>query len=94
MNGLYLKELFLALVTLGFIILLIISFKIGCNGNNKDKEGWVNLQEFPFGQMSTAYSDPVTVYVCPEYRLPYNWPIGVKRSFPEEHIAPLKMGVL
>jgi hypothetical protein len=92
MNGLYLKELFLALVILGFIILLIISFKTGCNGNNK--EGWVNYQSFPFGQITTAYSDPITLYACPEYRLPYNWPIGVKRSFPEEHIAPLKMGVL
>jgi len=89
MNGTYLKELFLGLISLGIIILLFISVKTGCN-----KETWINYRQYPFGQITTAFSDPTTFYVCPEYRLPYNWPIGVKRSFPEPHTAPLKMGVL
>ncbi len=88
MNGLYLKEFFLALIVLGLVVLITISFKTGCS-----KEGWVNYGMVPYGKLSTAYSEPITFYNCPEYRKPYNWPIGIKRSYPFEHIGPIMMGV-
>ena len=89
MDSAYLKELFLALIGLGLLVLITISFKTGCN----KKESWVNYEMVPYGKISTAYSEPITFYNCPEYRLPYNWPIGIKRSYPVEHIGPIMMGV-
>lgn len=88
-----LKTFFAFILIVGLIILLILSVKPGC-GNSTHAEGWLNYISIPFGQVTTPYDHPVALYPCPEYRLPYNWPVGVKRDFPIPHIAPLKMGVL
>jgi hypothetical protein len=86
-----LKSFLLTLLLVGFLILVGLSIKTGCN---KPVEGWLNFMNVPFGQVITPYDGPAAFYPCPEYRLPYNWPVGVKRDFPIPHIAPLKMGVL
>jgi hypothetical protein len=88
----YTKEIMLGIIMLGVIILFILSIRLGCQ--DVKKEGWVNYRNWPYGQASTAFSDPIGLYICPEYRLPYNWPLGVKRSYPVPHVAPLKMGVV
>ena len=88
----YLKEVLLFIIILGVVVLFILSIKLGC------KESWVNFMNVPYGQAvsasSTLDNNGVYVYPCPEYRLPYNWPLGVKTEHPFPHVAPLKMGTL
>jgi hypothetical protein len=84
-----LKSFLLLILLVGFIILVTLSVKTGCT-----RQPWVNYMSIPFGQVSTPYDEPIALYPCPEYRLPYNWPVGVQRDFPIPHIAPLKLGIL
>ena len=89
-----LLKTFLIIILLGgFGILLTLSVKTGCAPGKQATEGWLNYISIPFGQVTTPYDHPVALYNCPAYRLPYNWPVGVKSSFPIPHIAPLPMGV-
>lgn len=89
-----LKTFLILTLLIGFIVLLTLSVKTGCTPDKKITESWLNYISIPFGQVTTPYDHPITLYPCPEYRLPYNWPVGVKRDFPIPHIAPLKLGVL
>ena len=69
-------------------------FIIKCRGD----ENWTNYMG-QYGQVDTGADYPINninqpvFYKYNEYRLPYNWPVGVKRSYPVEHIAPFKLGV-
>jgi len=56
---------------------------------NNNKEPWVNYLNIPFGELRTGKDCPTVFYKRPEYRLPYRWPLGIRTSYPEEHIAPL-----
>ena len=88
-----LKSFLIITLLIGFGILLTLSVKTGCAPDKKVTESWLNYVSIPFGQVTTPYDHPVALYPCPVYRLPYNWPVGVKSSFPIPHIAPLPMGV-
>ena len=88
-----LKTFLIVILLCGFVILLTLSVKTGCTPTRQGKEGWLNYISIPFGQVTTPYDHPVALYPVTEYRLPYNWPVGVKSSFPIPHIAPLPMGV-
>lgn len=87
---LYLKEILLAVILLGIIILGFSTFKTGCTPS----EGFLTYLEKPLGQVRSVNGNPLVFYNCPEYRLPYNWPLGVKTEHPVEYIAPLKMGTV
>jgi hypothetical protein len=90
-----LLKTFLIIILLGgFVILLTLSVKSGCTHTKNITEGWLNYVSIPFGRVTTPYDHPIALYPRPEYRLPYNWPVGVKTEFPIPHIAPLMSGVL
>lgn len=87
-----LLKTFLIIILLGgFVILLTLTIKTGCTSKT---EGWLNYVSIPFGRITTPYDHPIALYPRPEYRLPYNWPVGVKTEFPIPHVAPLMSGVL
>ena len=52
------------------------------------KEGWVNYEQLPFGNIKTGAGDntrPITFYDYPIYRKPLNWPICHMVDYPIPH---------
>lgn len=77
---------------LPFILIFItVYFVLGLRFNRKqdNNESWINYINIPFGQINTGVDCPVGYYIRPEYRKPYRWPLGIKQTYPVEHIAPL-----
>ena len=74
------------------LILVFIYFVLGLRLNKKDeKESWINYMNKPFGEIQTGSDCPVAYYERKEYRKPYRWPLGIRQTYPVEHIAPIML---
>lgn len=74
------------------LILVFIYFVIGLRLNKNDEiENWVNYINIPYGEIQTGTNYPVSYYERKEYRKPYRWPLGIKQSYPVDHIAPIML---
>lgn len=69
----------------GLLIMLYNSISLKC----PTEEGWMVYEQAPYGTVGTGSTDPIGFYTFPQYRKPYNWPIGFKTTYPIEHIAPI-----
>lgn len=70
----------------GLLIMLYNGITLKCPDA---KEGWMVYRQGPYGTVGTGATDPIGFYTYPQYRKPYNWPIGFKTTYPIEHIAPV-----
>ncbi len=71
-----------ALCILGVLLYYIITT---CESK---KEGWVNYQQLPFGNVQTGAGDntrPLSFYDYPIYRKPLDWPICNLVDYPVPH---------
>ncbi len=84
------KQLLLLLLFVGLCIVFFIAFK-KCSGQNAtDTETFADYNML-YGEISS--STDKNYYAVPEYRKPYNWPIGIYTEHPVPHISPLKYGI-
>jgi len=71
-----------ALCLLGILLYQLI---ISCESK---KEGWVNYEQLPYGNIYTGAGDntrPLSFYDYPSYRKPLNWPICHLVDYPVPH---------
>jgi hypothetical protein len=74
------------------LVLVLLYFVLGLQFNRKNNnESWINYMNVPFGEVQTGADCPVAYYKRIEYRKPYRYPLGIKQSYPFEHIAPIMM---
>ena len=76
-------------IILGALVIfgvLIYSLIISCDSK---KEGWVNYQQFPFGNIQSGAENeeirPISFYEYPSYRKPLNYPICHLVDYPIPH---------
>ena len=80
-------------------MLLIYSLVVSCDSIDV-KEGWVNYQQLPFGNIQTGAGEyksnsnnsnsndgitPLVFYEYPIYRKPYNYPVCHLVNYPVPH---------
>lgn len=78
-------------------ILLIYSLVVSCDSIDV-KEGWVNYQQLPYGNIQTGAGEykssnsnsndgisPLVFYEYPIYRRPYNYPVCHLVDYPVPH---------
>jgi hypothetical protein len=92
------NNILIMLFSIGLFILLIYSLVVSCDSIDV-KEGWVNYQQLPFGNIQTgageynpdsnsnSYSgiSPLAFYKYPIYRRPYNYPACHLVDYPIPH---------
>ncbi len=92
------NNVLIMLFSIGLFILLIYFLVVSCDSVDV-KEGWVNYQQLPFGNIhtgsgeyntnsnSTSYSgiSPLVFYEYPIYRRPYNYPVCHLVNYPTPH---------
>ena len=84
---------------IGLFMLLIYSLVVSCDSIDV-KEGWVNYQQLPFGNIQTGAGEykssksnttsnngisPLVFYEYPIYRRPYNYPVCHLVNYPIPH---------
>jgi len=80
--GLNFIIIIVALIMFG---LLIYSLIVTCEPK---KEGWVNYQQLPYGNINSGAGDdinPISFYDYPSYRKPLNWPVCHLVDYPIPH---------
>ena len=73
------------IIALCLLSLLIYYLIITCDSK---KEGWVNYEQLPFGNIKTGAGDntrSLSFYDYPIYRKPLNWPICHMVDYPIPH---------
>ena len=79
-------NILIMLSALVLFALLIYSLVVSCD---TVKEGWVNYQSYPYGNIDTGAGDPdvtpVAFYKYPIYRRPYNYPVCHLVNYPIPH---------
>ena len=68
-------------LTIGIIILIILSFIVIFYFSNRKVEGWANYERKPLNYLSTG-STPLNFYRKDLYRLPYRYPFTFNKSYP------------
>jgi hypothetical protein len=91
-----LNNILIILFTIGLFMLLIYSLVVSCDSIDI-KEGWVNYQQLPYGNIQTGAGafksnknsndgiTPLTFYKYPIYRRPYNYPVCHLVDYPIPH---------
>jgi hypothetical protein len=84
------------LFSIGLFMLLIYSLVVSCDSIDV-KEGWVNYQQLPYGNIQTGAGEfkndrtskngisPLVFYEYPIYRRPYNYPVCHLVDYPVPH---------
>ena len=81
-------------MNLNFLVIIISLFSIGVlfyyltTTCQTKKEGWVNYQDLPYGNIHTGAGDntrPLSFYDYPIYRQPLNWPVCHLVEYPIPH---------
>ncbi len=80
------SNMIIMLSALILFTLLIYSLVVSCD---TVKEGWVNYQSYPYGNIDIGAGDndttPVAFYKYPVYRRPYNYPVCHLVNYPIPH---------
>ena len=91
-----LNNVFIILFAIGLFMLLIYSLVVSCDSIDV-KEGWVNYQQLPYGNIQTGAGEhktnnnrnngisPLAFYEYPIYRRPYNYPVCHLVDYPVPH---------
>ena len=79
-------KVILPIILLYTIIWFVLGFRI-----RNSNESWINYKNKIFGEIRTGKDSPLVFYQRPQYRLPYRYPLGIKTSYPETHIAPFML---
>ena len=91
-----LNNVLIMLFAIGLFMLLIYSLVVSCDSVYV-KEGWVNYQKLPFGNIQTGAGEyktesnnnsgisPLAFYEYPIYRRPYNYPVCHLVNYPVPH---------
>ena len=95
-----LNNVLIMFFAIGLFMLLIYSLVVSCDSIDI-KEGWVNYQQLPFGNIQTGAGEyktnsnnngnnydgitPLVFYEYPIYRRPYNYPVCHLVDYPIPH---------
>ena len=82
------ENFLLIIISLFIFSILIYSLVVSCHAVDV-KEGWVNYQELPFGNIRSGTGTegvrPIDFYNYPIYRRPLNWPVCHLVDYPVPH---------
>ena len=91
-----LNNVLIMLFAVGLFMLLIYLLVVSCDSIDV-KEGWVNYQQLPYGNIKTGAGEyknnsnsndgisPLVFYKYPVYRRPYNYPVCHLVDYPMPH---------
>ena len=82
----FIYKVILPIILVFILVNVVLGLKI-----HRKKENWVNYANLPFGELRTGKDCPLNFYERPQYRLPYRWPLGIRTTYPDEHIAPFML---
>jgi hypothetical protein len=76
-----------SLIVFGLLIYALIET---CPSNVNVNEGWIDYQDFPYGNVHSGAGNsngirPLVFYNNPIYRRPYNWPVCHLVDYPVPH---------
>jgi hypothetical protein len=83
------SNLLLIFISLSLLALLIYALTVNCSNVTDIKEGWVDYEQLPFGNVQSGAGNigvrPISFYQNIIYRKPLNWPVCNLVDYPVPH---------